>query len=119
MPDEPLPAKPDTIAFDDFAKIKLRVGRVIEAADHPNADKLLVLKVDLGGEQRQIIAGLRGYYTAEQLVGRNIILVANLAPRMMRGLESRGMLLAACNADRSRVIVLSPESDIEPGSVVS
>lgn len=119
MPDEALPAKPDTITFDDFAKVKLRVGRVIEAADHPNADKLLVLKVDLGGEQRQIVAGLRGYYTAEQLLGRNLIIVANLAPRMMRGLESQGMLLAASNADRSRVIVLSPESDIEPGSVVS
>ena len=119
MPDEPSPPKTDTIAFDDFVKIKLRVGRVIEAADHPNADKLLVLKVDLGTEHRQIVAGLRGYYTAEQLVGRNIILVANLAPRMMRGLESQGMLLAASNADRSRVIVLSPEADIEPGSVVS
>ncbi len=119
MSDEPSPAKTDTITFDDFAKIKLRVGRVTEAADHPNADKLLVLKVDLGGEQRQIVAGLRGYYTAEELVGRNIILVANLAPRMMRGLESQGMLLAASNADRSRVIVLSPEADIEPGSVVS
>ena len=119
MSDEPSPVKTDTITFDDFAKIKLRVGRVVEAADHPNADKLLVLKVDLGNEQRQIVAGLRGYYTAEQLVGRNIILVANLAPRMMRGQESQGMLLAASNFDRSRVIVLSPESDIEPGSVVS
>ena len=119
MSDEPSPAKPDTITFDDFAKVKLRVGRVVEAADHPNADKLLVLKVDLGSEQRQIVAGLRGYYTAEQLVGRNIVIVANLAPRMMRGQESQGMLLAASNADRSRVIVLSPESDIEPGSVVS
>jgi methionyl-tRNA synthetase len=75
--------------------------------------------VDLGGEQRQIVAGLRGYYTAEQLLGRNIILVTNLAPRMVRGLESQGMLLAASNTDRSRVIVLSPEADIEPGSVVS
>jgi tRNA-binding protein len=119
MSDEPSPVKTDTITFDDFAKVKLRVGRVLEAADHPNADKLLVLKVDLGNEQRQIVAGLRGYYTAEQLVGRNIILVANLAPRMMRGQESQGMLLAASNSDRSRVIVLSPESDIEPGSVVS
>jgi len=119
MADEALPVKTDTITFDDFAKIKLRVGRIIEAADHPNADKLLVLKVDLGNEQRQIVAGLRGYYTVEQLVGRNIILVANLAPRMMRGQESQGMLLAASNADRTRVIVLSPESDIEPGSVVS
>jgi len=119
MSDEALPTKTDTITFDDFAKVKLRVGRVLEAADHPNADKLLVLKVDLGNEQRQIVAGLRGYYTAEQLVGRNIILVANLAPRMMRGQESQGMLLAASNADRTRVIVLTPESEIEPGSVVS
>jgi len=119
MPDEPSPSKTDTITFDDFAKIKLRVGRVIEAANHPNADKLLVLKVDLGSEQRQIVAGLRGYYTAEQMLGRNIILVANLAPRMMRGQESQGMLLAASNADRTRVIVLTPDSDIEPGSVVS
>ena len=119
MPDEPSSSKTDTITFDDFAKVKLRVGRIIEAADHPNADKLLVLKVDLGSEQRQIVAGLRGFYTSQQLLGRNIILVANLAPRMMRGLESQGMLLAASNADRSRVIVLAPESDIEPGSVVS
>jgi len=119
MPDELSPSKTDTITFDDFAKIKLRVGRVIEAANHPNADKLLVLKVDLGSEQRQIVAGLRGYYTAEQMLGRNIILVANLAPRMMRGQESQGMLLAASNADRTRVIALTPESDIEPGSVVS
>ncbi len=119
MPDEPSPSRTDTITFDDFAKVKLRVGRVIEAADHPNADKLLVLKVDLGNEQRQIVAGLRGFYNAEQLVGRNVILVANLAPRMMRGQESQGMLLAASNADRSRVIILTPEADIEPGSVVS
>ena len=119
MPDEPSPSKTDTITFDDFAKVKLCVGRVLEAADHPNADKLLVLKVDLGNEQRQIVAGLRGFYTAQQLVGRNIILVANLAPRMMRGLESQGMLLAASTPDRSRVIVLAPESEIEPGSVVS
>src|SRR3989304_771876 len=105
MPDETSPAKTDTITFDDFAKIRLRVGRVLEAADHPNADKLLLLKVDLGNEHRQIVAGLRGYYTAEQLVGRNIILVANLAPRIMRGYESQGMLLAASNADRSRVII--------------
>ena len=119
MSDNPSSSKTDTITFDDFAKVKLRVGRIIEAADHPNADKLLVLKVDLGSEQRQIVAGLRGFYTAQQLVGRNIILVANLAPRMMRGLESQGMLLAASTADRSRVIVLAPESDIEPGSVVS
>ncbi len=107
------------IAFDDFAKVQLRTGRVLEASDHPNADKLLVLKVDLGNEQRQICAGIKGHYTPEQLIGKDLVIVANLAPRMMRGLESQGMLLAATSADKSRVIVLSPDSPIEPGSAVS
>lgn len=109
----------DTISFEDFLKVKLRVGRVLEAEEHPNADKLLVLKVDLGDEQRQICAGLKGHYTPEQLVGRNLILVVNLAPRTMRGLQSQGMLLAASTPDHCKVVVLSPESDIAPGSVVS
>lgn len=108
-----------TIQFDDFVKVRMRVAKVLEAYDHPKADKLMVLKVDLGTEQRQICAGLRGHYTPEQLVGRNIVVVANLAPRMMRGLESNGMLLAATSADHSRVILLTPEAEIEPGSPVS
>jgi methionine--tRNA ligase beta chain len=109
----------DLISIDDFVKVKLRVGRVVEASEHPNADKLLVLKVDMGDHQRQLCAGLKGYYTPEQLVGRNLIVVSNLAPRMMRGIESQGMLLAASSPDRARVIVLTTESDIEPGSSVS
>lgn len=108
-----------TISFDEFSKIDLRVGRVVEVSDHPNADRLLVLTVDLGNERRQLCAGLRGHYTAEQLVGRNLIIVANLAPRKMRGLESQGMLLAASTPDHAKVIVLTTESDIEPGSAVS
>lgn len=110
---------PSTIQFDDFAKVQLRVAKVLEAFEHPKADKLMVLKVDLGTEQRQICAGIRGHYTPDQLVGRNIIVVANLAPRMMRGLESNGMLLAASNADHTRVILLTPEADVEPGASVS
>lgn len=113
------PPTSDTITFDDFARIKLRVGRVVEAVNHPNADKLLVLKVDLGGEMRQICAGIRSHYTPEQLVGKNIVVVANLAPRMMRGQESQGMLLAAVSGDRSQVVVVSPEKDIPPGCPVS
>jgi len=119
MTDEVKTSGATPIGFEDFAKIQLRVGRVIEAGPHPNADKLLVLKVDLGSEQRQICAGIKGFYTPEQLIGKNLIFVANLAPRVMRGIESQGMLLAASNADRSRVIILTTESDIEPGSVVS
>lgn len=116
MADMPVPA---TIAFDDFAKIELRVAKVLECGPHPNADKLLVLKVDLGTEQRQICAGIKGHYDPATLVGRLIIVVANLAPRMMRGLESQGMLLAASNLDHTRVILLQPDADIEPGSKVS
>ena len=119
MSEQPQSPQTDTIKFADFAKIHLRVGRVIEASDHPNADKLLVLKVDLGDEQRQVCAGLKGHYTPEQLLGRNLIIVTNLAPRTIRGLESQGMLLAAVSQDESRVVVLSPDGDIEPGSVVS
>ncbi|GMU24814.1 MAG: methionine--tRNA ligase subunit beta [Phycisphaerae bacterium] len=111
--------QPEKIQFADFAKIQLKVARVLEAYDHPSADKLIVLKLDLGTEQRQICAGLRGHYEPASLVGRKIVIVANLAPRMMRGLESNGMLLAASNADHSRVILLTPDADIEAGATVS
>lgn len=115
----PASASTPMITFDDFAKLDLRVGLVVEAKDHPNADKLLVLKVDLGAEQRQIVAGIRGHYQAADLVGRKIVVVANLAPRKMRGEESQGMLLAASNENKSKVIVISPSADIEAGARVS
>ena len=122
----PVPAAPATaesatpmITFDDFAKLDLRVGRVIEAKDHPNADKLLVLKVDIGSRQVQIVAGIRAHYQAADMVGRQIVVVANLAPRKMRGEESQGMLLAASNDDKAKVIVISPSAEIEPGARVS
>ncbi|MCG3137849.1 MAG: Methionine--tRNA ligase [Phycisphaerae bacterium] len=119
-PSEPTaPAAPAVITYDDFAKIDLRVAKVLHAQPHPNADKLLVLKIDLGFEQRQICAGIVGHYTPEQLVGKNIVVVANLAPRKMRGEVSQGMLLAASNSDHTRVIVLTPDQPIEPGSKIS
>ncbi len=119
MSEEPNSNQSGMISIHDFAKVKLRVGRVLEAGDHPNADKLLMLKVDLGDEQRQICAGIKGHYTPEQLVGRNLAIVTNLPPRMMRGQASQGMLLAAVSADQSRVVVLTTESDIEPGTEIS
>lgn len=111
-------ATPGVIQFDDFAKVQLRVATITGAAPHPNADKLLVLQLDLGAEQRQILAGIKGYYTPEELVGRQIIVVANLAPRQMRGLESQGMLLAASTDDRSQVVLLSPEKPVPAGTPV-
>ena len=106
--------------FDDFAKIELKVATVLECKPHPNADKLLVLQIDLGnGEKRQICAGLRQHYQAEQLVGKQILVVANLAPRQMRGEVSQGMLLATTDAASGRVIFVSPSEDVAAGSKVS
>ena len=110
---------PETITFDDFTKLDLCVAKVLEAWEHPNADRLLILKIDLGTEQRQLVAGLKGYYQPEDLVGRLIVVVKNLAPRKMRGEESQGMLLAASDEEKSQVILLSPSADIAPGARVS
>jgi len=92
------------ITIDDFARVDLRVARVLVAERVPKADKLLRLEVDLGYETRQILAGIAQYYEPEKLVGRKIVVVANLAPRKMRGLESNGMLLAASLPDGAPVL---------------
>jgi methionyl-tRNA synthetase len=120
-------AKPE-IQFDEFAKIDLRIARVVKAENHPSADRLLKLQLDDGsGTPRQICAGIRAQYTSEQMVGRLIVIVANLAPRKIRGEESRGMLLAASDLPKDaasaegerKVIVLRPDAEIAPGSIVS
>jgi methionine--tRNA ligase beta chain len=114
----PLPAAPASITIDDFKKVVLKVGKVLEASAHANANKLLVLKVDLGnGEVRQVVSGIKQWYTPEQLVGKSVVVVANLAPAVLRGVESQGMVLAASSGDQ--VILLSPEKDAAPGSKVS
>lgn len=119
MTDTPAPHEDNLITFDDFAKIDLRVAKVLEARPHPDADKLLVLQVDAGDERRQIVAGIKGYYQPEDLVGKSIIIVKNLKPRKMRGEESQGMLLAASTEDRAQVILVTPMADIPPGAKVS
>lgn len=105
------------ISIDDFRKIELRVATIKSAEPHPNADKLLVLQIDLGGETRQICAGIRNHYSAEELVGRQIVVVANLETAKLRGLDSEGMLLAA--SDEGRVIILTPEKSVQAGAKVS
>ncbi len=105
------------ISIDAFRQIELKVATVKSAEPHPNADKLMVLQVDLGTEQRQICAGIRNHYTPEELVGRQIVVVANLETAKLRGLESQGMLLAA--SDGERVIFLTPEKSVQSGSKVS
>ena len=116
-------AKPQ-ITFDDFVKLDLKVATITHAEDHPNADRLLKLQVDDGsGTPRQICAGIKGHYQASDMVGKQIIICANLAPRNIRGEESRGMLLAASDAvkgDEERsVILVTPMAPIAPGSSVS
>jgi methionyl-tRNA synthetase len=117
------PAGKPIIQYDDFVKLDLRVARIVSAEAHPNADKLVVLKVDMGGgQERQILAGIRQWSAPETLVGKSIVVVANLAPRKMRGLESNGMLLAATvkEGDEYRdVVVITPDREVPPGSPVS
>ena len=107
-----------TIVYDDFAKLELRAATITEAKVHPNADKLLVIQVDLGGEKRQICAGIRAYYQPEQLVGRQVVVVANLEPKPLRGELSQGMLLAATDPASGRVVIISPTEAVAAGSVV-
>ena len=117
---EPDPAKPN-ISFDDFLKLDLRIAKVLEVADHPNADKLYVLKVDLGDEQRQLLAGLKPYMAPEALLGQNVVVVANLEPRKLRGIESQGMLLAASHLqdDQRRVVFLTTDPSVPAGAEIS
>ena len=95
----------DPITYADFAKLELRVAKVLEARPHPNADRLLLIQVDVGDEQKQIVAGIRQHYLPEQLVGKLIVVVNNLEPAMLRGESSNGMLLAATSNEK--VVVLT------------
>jgi tRNA-binding protein len=104
------------ITIEEFAKIELRVATVKAAEPHPNADRLLVLQIDVGGEERQLVAGIRNHYTPEELIGKQIVVVANLQPATLRGVESQGMLLAA--SDGERVIVLSPDKPVITGAKI-
>lgn len=105
------------ITIDEFRRLDLRVGTVKKAEPHPNADRLLVLKVDLGSEERQIVAGIRAHYQPEELVGRQVIVVANLETAKLRGMESQGMVLAASDSDR--IVVVTTEKPVAPGAKVS
>jgi methionyl-tRNA synthetase len=106
-----------SITIDDFAKVELRVGKVLTAERVAGADKLLQLRVDLGDEERTVLAGIAQHYAPEALVDRSVILVANLAPRKIRGVTSHGMLLAA-DAEGVGVALLSPDKELPPGSRV-
>jgi methionyl-tRNA synthetase len=110
------PLATPTIAIDDFIKIDLRVAKILVAERIPKADKLLRLEVDLGTETRQILSGIAEWYTPEDLIGRTIVVIANLAPRKMRGLESHGMLLAASEGENGKPILATFGEGIAPGT---
>ena len=106
------------IAYDDFAKLDLRVGTVLTCEKHPNADKLLKFQIDLGeSEPRQILSGIAAHFTPEELVGKQVCVVANLAPRTIRGLESRGMILSV--EDDTRLRLIAPTGEMKAGSRIA
>jgi len=109
------------IPYEDFAKLDIRVGKILEVEDHPNADKLYVLTVDLGeNKPRTLVAGLKEFCDKKQLIGKRAIFIANLEKAKIRGIESDGMILAAVNHDKTQVCILSPDmEEIEIGSKVS
>lgn len=104
------------IAFTEFKKVDLRVGKILSVETHPNAEKLYVMKIDIGGEVKQSIAGLKDYYTPEQLSGKTVVVVANLEPAKLRGVESEVMLLAAQH--NNEVVILIPEKEVPAGAKV-
>ena len=105
-----------TITYDDFAKLDLRIATVLAAREHPNADKLMLLTIKMGEEEKQIVAGIRAYYQPQDLVGRQIVVVNNLQEVVLRGEESHGMLLAA--SDAQGVVLLRPDRECESGAMV-
>ena len=107
----------DYITINEFSKIKLVVGKVIDVKNHPNADRLYILKVDLGNEVRQIVSGIKQWYKKEELLNKKIIIVYNLQPKNFRGVESQGMLLAAEDGN-GNLSLLTVDKDIKEGSYV-
>ena len=108
--------KEDLVSIKDVMKLDLRIAHITAVADHPNADRLLVIHVKVGEEERRIVAGIKKAYTAEELIGKKIVMIVNLEPAVLRGVESQGMLLAASDADD--IALLCPEKDIPSGSKV-
>lgn len=110
----------DSISFSEWQKLDLRVGKILNIEEIKGADKLYKLEVEIGEENpRTIVAGIKGYYNKDELVGKQIIVICNLEPRIMKGIKSQGMLLAAVEEDEKQVILLQPEKEIATGSKVT
>ncbi len=106
------------ISFEEFKKVELKVGKILSAEKVENSEKLLKFKISLGGEERQILSGIAKFYDPENMIGRDVVVVTNLAPRMMAGLESNGMILAASN-EAGDPVLLQPDKSVLPGSEIN
>ena len=104
------------IGLEEFQHVELRVGTIVNAEAHPQADRLLVLQVDVGGQVRQLVAGIKSAYQPTELIGKQVVVVTNLKPATLRGVESHGMVLAA--QDGSTLALLTPDRPLKAGSVV-
>ena len=104
------------ITIEDFRKLELKVAQIKEVSEHPNADRLYVITLDVGEKTKQVVAGIRGSYQKEELIGKQVVLVDNLEPVVLRGVESQGMILAA--SDESGVSIVSPLKEMKLGSIV-
>jgi len=102
--------------IEDFRKLELKVAQIKEVSEHPNADKLYVITLDLGDRTKQVVAGIRPSYAKEDLIGKQVVLVDNLEPAVLRGVESQGMILAA--SDENGVSIVSPLKAMKLGSIV-
>jgi len=109
----------ETIQYDDFAKLDMRVGTIIEAEKMPKADKLLVLKIDTGIDVRTIVSGIAESFKPEEIIGKKVTVLVNLAPRALRGVESQGMILMTENADGKLVFVNPGEEGVENGATIN
>jgi methionyl-tRNA synthetase len=108
----------DTVSLADFKKLEIKVAEIKEVSPHPNADKLFVIKIDIGnGEEKQIVAGIRLNYKIEELLGKQVVVINNIEPSLIRGVESQAMLLAA--KDNDQVVVLTCDKKVTTGSRVS
>lgn len=102
--------------FEDFKKLEFRIAKIKEVNDHPNADKLYIIMLDLGDRTKQVVAGIKNHYKKEDLIGRQVMMVDNLDPVVLRGVESQGMILAA--SDENGMSVIIPGKEMKLGSVV-
>jgi len=104
------------ISIEEFKKLNIRIARIKEVIDHPNADRLYVVRLVIGEEERDVVAGIKKGYNKEELLGKLVVVIENLEPAIIRGVESKGMILAT--QDGETMAILSPDKPVAPGSIV-